>query len=482
MNNRNGGTGTRLRAPFPYYGGKGRWADIVWKHLGSGIGVYIEPFAGSLAVLLAHLEPIPREVICDTNGWVCNFWRAIRADFEQVAYWSDYPTVHQDLTARHKWLIKWGYENQEILSEDPEWYDPKAAGWWCWGLSNWIGHGWCDYTWNPEDNVGPDARMPWMSAFFGARGVQAQRAKLKDNPRDIQPRMSAKTGGTGVQVQVKNPGGRAVPSDQRPQMGAGGTGVGVQAQVKNPGGHPPDDPPRMSTATGGRGTQAQRINIPDQVPRMRTGDGGQGVQVQRINIPDQVPRMGKDGAGVGTQAQRRDMLPSVADQIPKVANWAGGQGVQVQRRNFEGPLDGGRLLPWFEALANRISRVIVLNRSWESAITPTVLQQTPSAANPAVAIFMDPPYPTDNGRSTGLYVGDRKGNSDDVATKAYEWAIEYGDKYRIGYACEEGDFPVPDGWEVAHRSFAGVRDESRKTRKDQIMFSPACHQEQGSLF
>ena len=35
----------RLRAPFPYYGGKGRWADAIWQRLGSP-GVYVEPFLG----------------------------------------------------------------------------------------------------------------------------------------------------------------------------------------------------------------------------------------------------------------------------------------------------------------------------------------------------------------------------------------------------------------------------------------------------
>ena len=42
----------QLSAPFPYYGGKARIAESVWRELGD-VTVYAEPFAGSLAVLLA---------------------------------------------------------------------------------------------------------------------------------------------------------------------------------------------------------------------------------------------------------------------------------------------------------------------------------------------------------------------------------------------------------------------------------------------
>ena len=132
-----------LTAPFPWFGAKRRWADLVWQRFGDDLGAYVEPFAGSLAVLLHRPEPVPREVVCDTDGALCNFWRAIRADPEAVARWADYPTIHQDLTARHRWLIQWAIDNAPKLSEDPDYYDAKAAGWWVWGISLWIGPGWC---------------------------------------------------------------------------------------------------------------------------------------------------------------------------------------------------------------------------------------------------------------------------------------------------------------------------------------------------
>lgn len=131
-----------LKAPFPWLGGKSRVADEVWSRLGDPT-VYAEPFAGSVAVLMARPGGAgPREVVCDLDGGISNFWRAVSAEPERVAHWADYPTIHQDLTARHRWLKYWAEENASKLSEDPHFYDVKAAGWWVWGRSNWIGGGW----------------------------------------------------------------------------------------------------------------------------------------------------------------------------------------------------------------------------------------------------------------------------------------------------------------------------------------------------
>lgn len=42
-----------MKAPFPYFGGKSKIADVVWSALGQPAH-YIEPFFGSGAVLLAR--------------------------------------------------------------------------------------------------------------------------------------------------------------------------------------------------------------------------------------------------------------------------------------------------------------------------------------------------------------------------------------------------------------------------------------------
>ena len=66
-----------LKAPFPYFGGKGRAAPIIWRALGDPSG-YVEPFAGSAAVLLARPEFKGRrvETLNDLDGWLVNVWRA----------------------------------------------------------------------------------------------------------------------------------------------------------------------------------------------------------------------------------------------------------------------------------------------------------------------------------------------------------------------------------------------------------------------
>ena len=120
-------------------------------------------------------------------------------------------------------------------------------------------------------------------------------------------------------------------------------------------------------------------------------------------------------------------------------------------------------------LQDRLSRVVTLNRSWEHAVTPTLLMHTPSSPKPPVAVFLDPPYRTDR-RSTGLYGSDLDGTSDDVAVAAYRWAVEHGEVYRIAYACHEGDFELPEGWTVETMSFRKGGDG----REDCVMFSPRC--------
>ena len=80
-------------------------------------------------------------------------------------------------------------------------------------------------------------------------------------------------------------------------------------------------------------------------------------------------------------------------------------------------------------LHDRFKRVTVLNCDWTSALTPSALQH-PNDPEPSVAVFLDPPYRTTGRRDSILYKSDADGTSDEVATSAYEWAVENGDRYR----------------------------------------------------
>jgi hypothetical protein len=131
-------------APFPYFGGKRSIAKDVWKHFGKP-KQYIEPFCGSVAVLLAAPKPASLEVVNDGSGFIANFWRAVKYQPKKVAHWADYPVSHIDLGARHVWLMAQRERVGKSL-QDCDWSgDAKVAGWWLWGQCCWIGGGWCNW-------------------------------------------------------------------------------------------------------------------------------------------------------------------------------------------------------------------------------------------------------------------------------------------------------------------------------------------------
>lgn len=133
-----------MDAPFPWFGGKRRVAEIAWRAMGSARG-YVEPFAGSLAVLLRRpgRGAAGVETVNDKDAYVANFWRALQADPDAVAHYADWPVNEADLFARHLWLVNTGRERIAAMEVDPGHYDARAAGWWVWGVCAWIGSGWC---------------------------------------------------------------------------------------------------------------------------------------------------------------------------------------------------------------------------------------------------------------------------------------------------------------------------------------------------
>lgn len=146
--------GEKLAAPFPYFGGKSGAVQTVWEAFGE-VENYVEPFAGSAAMLLGAPHGKRVETINDFDGFVANFWRAVAADPNSVAHHADWPVSEVDLFARHSWLVRQGQELTQKLHADTEFYDAKIAGWWCWGSCNWIGSGWCSGTgpWVLQDGL-----------------------------------------------------------------------------------------------------------------------------------------------------------------------------------------------------------------------------------------------------------------------------------------------------------------------------------------
>lgn len=174
-----GGVNETLRAPFPWFGGKRKVAAEVWARFGA-VENYVEPFFGSGAVLLGRPGPIVgNETINDLDGYVANFWRAIQREPEGVAAWADNPVNENDLHARHVWLLQQRETLRARLDGDPEFSDPKIAGWWVWGIACWIGSGFCS-------GKGPwwiNADRQLVHLGNNGQGVNRQLVHLGDNGR-----------------------------------------------------------------------------------------------------------------------------------------------------------------------------------------------------------------------------------------------------------------------------------------------------------
>jgi hypothetical protein len=205
-----------LKSPFPFFGGKRRVGHLVWQRFGD-VQNYVEPFAGSLAVLLSrpssHFENGPRtETVNDIDCFISNFWRALADSPECVAHHADWPVNEADLHARHLWLVN-QVEFRERMKSDPEFYDAKIAGWWVWGICQWIGSGWCD--------SGEVRQLPHLADGGQGGGRPAHKLPhLGDQGRGI-TRPSQKlpimgNGGVGVH--------RRHLTQQLPHLGNAGTG------------------------------------------------------------------------------------------------------------------------------------------------------------------------------------------------------------------------------------------------------------------
>ncbi len=120
-----------LRAPFPYFGYKGDIAPEVWRRLGNPPN-YVEPFAGSAAVLLRRPGGAGRrEVINDRYGLLCNFWRAVKHKPDEVVDYAVWVSSESDLNARNVECREALETLTPRLEHDPEHCDPRLAGYWC---------------------------------------------------------------------------------------------------------------------------------------------------------------------------------------------------------------------------------------------------------------------------------------------------------------------------------------------------------------
>jgi len=180
-----------LAAPFPYFGGKSGACQTAWSAFGA-VDNYVEPFSGSAAMLLGSPDGKRVETINDFDGFVANFWRAIAADPDAVAHHADWPCNENDLFSRHSWLVRQRDDMTVRLHADPDWFDAKIAGWWCWGACNWIGSGWCSGT------------VPWV--HDGERIVDSRKLPHLSAGRGINRKLPHLSAGRGINRQLPHLG------------------------------------------------------------------------------------------------------------------------------------------------------------------------------------------------------------------------------------------------------------------------------------
>lgn len=174
-----------MKAPFPWFGGKSKAAELIWSRFGADCGNYVEPFFGSGAVWLNRpAEFAGWATVNDLDGNVANCWRSMLHSPEVVAEAACWPVNECDLHARHLWLVNNAPKLATRLMADPEYHEPRTAGWWIWGACSWIGGGWCagDGPWRAEPD---EDGIPALTLGDGGRGVNRQLPHLGN-------------GGTGV--------------------------------------------------------------------------------------------------------------------------------------------------------------------------------------------------------------------------------------------------------------------------------------------
>lgn len=196
-----------IKPPFPWFGGKSRASSIIWEHF-AGVRHYVEPFAGSLAVLLHAPHDLDMVTLNDRDAFIANFWRATSTDPEAVAHHADWPVNEADLMARHVWLVGVASDLPARLEGDPAWSDSKIAGWWVWGQCCWIGSGWCsgEGPWVSVDGRSADKRqLPHMGD--AGQGVNRKRPHMSNAGQGVNrklPHMS--DAGQGVNRQLPHMG------------------------------------------------------------------------------------------------------------------------------------------------------------------------------------------------------------------------------------------------------------------------------------
>ena len=203
------------KAPFPWFGGKSKAAELIWSRLGSDCRNYVEPFLGSAAVFLGRPTDFSGWVtLNDLDGHIVNFWRSVKFSPDKTALAAANPVFEADLHARHLKLV--GNESRLAarLMADPQYHEPELAGWWAWGACVWIGSKWCSGKgpWHAEpDKEGIDS----FTKGNGEKGVKRQLPHLGNGGTGVNRKLPHLDGGKGVNRQLPHLGNGAGVTEQK---------------------------------------------------------------------------------------------------------------------------------------------------------------------------------------------------------------------------------------------------------------------------
>jgi hypothetical protein len=413
----------------------------VWRAFGADVPNYIEPFAGSLAVLLARPGgPGKIETVNDADRYLANFFRALKADPIAVARWADDPVNEADLHARHKWLVNQA-EFRERMHTDPDFFDVKIAGWWVWGLCQWIGGGWC-----VEPNNHKHPKLDGIGKGVHSEAGHGRRRGADRSSEANRPDLAG--AGRGIHAR----GHRSEADDRkRPELDGTSPGRGVHSDAAH---EPKRQMPALSVGTSrgvgspGRGVHSDEAHHEPWRERPHLSNSGMGVHAANAYSPGRRPQMTDAGRGV---------------HLPSLGNDKGIHGVIAPP-----------CAEWFLKLQQRLRRVRVACGDWKRVLGNSVLGKGKNVGGRRpCAVFLDPPYSFEF-RDPYLYSEDDAA----ISTQVREWALEHGDDpdLRIALCGYEGEHEMPASWTChAWKAARGYATEDNENRaRERIWFSPHC--------
>jgi DNA adenine methylase len=144
--------------------------------------------------------------------------------------------------------------------------------------------------------------------------------------------------------------------------------------------------------------------------------------------------------------------------------------------------DAGRgilIAHYFSALSQRLREVRICQGEWDR-----VLGESVTVKHGQTAVFLDPPYASDE------HAVEYSAHAD-VSAAVAEWAVANGNnpELRIALCGYDGEHEMPKSWEmVSWKSRGGYGSQSQDGRgranaeRERIWFSPYCLKPQESLF